>query len=357
MRHHAPILIILITIIIFVTVGCGDNREPTSSQGSSSASRAPKNPPKAQVTAIPGDVSYSVIDTSTLPGFKRSLDVRLNKKVSEATLRAIALELKSEDNRTYERTFIMYYLPDMTVGAGAWATTHFNPDLQVRILGLTAEEETKLVTQREPANREIIGRWLNESPFVESRITIFREEGNLFIEQTFKDGSSGTNQLTESKSPLGRRFDEVRSQLAEAAAESQPVAVTSAGRQFVQTKLLELDLFKSEPKSHQFGFEIGGTFNSWLKSVESKRHDSGFSLFEKIAVSDLQMLGLEYMKTKGHENDYTRYARKQIMQVIQEGALETHTDYHWVLDARGDLQIRDNEGLIATAKKIERGGG
>jgi hypothetical protein len=239
MRHYA---FTLITIIIFVTFGCGDNRESTSSQEPSSTSRAPQNSPRVQATTIPKDVSYSVIDTNTLPGIKRSLDVRLNKKVSETTLRAIALELKSQDNRTYERTFITYYLPGMTVGVGAWATTHFNPNLEVRILGLTAEEENKLTAQPEPGNREIIGRWLDESPFAGSRITIFREGGKLFIEQNFKDGSVLKKKLVEKKSPLGRRFDAVKG--------------SSAGD-------------------------------------------------------------------------------------------------HWVLDTSGNLQVRDNEGLIATAKKIE----
>ena len=67
------------------------------------------------------DVSYTIIKSSTLPGIKRSLDVRINKKVSERTLRALALKLKSDDTREYERTFICYYLPNMTVDAGAWA--------------------------------------------------------------------------------------------------------------------------------------------------------------------------------------------------------------------------------------------
>ncbi len=79
----------------------------------------------------------------------------------------------------------------------------------MRILGLTAEEEEKLVAEPAPANREIIGRWLDESPFFGRRITIFREDGKLFIEQMFKDGSSLKRELVEKKAPLGRRFDEV----------------------------------------------------------------------------------------------------------------------------------------------------
>jgi hypothetical protein len=205
MRH----LLTLLTIVSLVTVGCNDRQQSSPARQPSVASQPDQQRSKPQEATIPSDVSFSIIDSSTLPSIKRSLDVRLNKKVSEQTLRAIALKLKAQDSRAYDRTFIAYYLPGMTVGAGAWATTHFDPNLEVLILGLTAEDENKLVAQPEPANREIIGRWLDESPFVGSRITLFREEGKLFIEQMFKDGSSFKKKLVERKSPLGRRFDKV----------------------------------------------------------------------------------------------------------------------------------------------------
>jgi len=73
----------------------------------------------------PDDVSiidgstYSIINSDTFHDYKRSLDVRLNKRASEETLRKIALELKAQDHRSYERTFICYYLPDMKVSRGA----------------------------------------------------------------------------------------------------------------------------------------------------------------------------------------------------------------------------------------------
>ena len=94
----------LLAMVALLTAGCTPN-QPT----------------------IPDDVSYSIIDSTARAGIKRSLDVRLNKRVAEDTLHAIALKLKSQDSRDYDRTFITYYLPGMTVGAGAWATTHFTP--------------------------------------------------------------------------------------------------------------------------------------------------------------------------------------------------------------------------------------
>ena len=117
------------------------------------AEEAGKTPP----SAIPADISYAVIDTDIVPSIKRSLDVRLNKKGSEGVLGTIALELKSNDSGQYDRTFIVYYLPGMTVGAGGWASTDFDPTLDVRILRLTGQEEQTLVTEPAPSDREVIG--------------------------------------------------------------------------------------------------------------------------------------------------------------------------------------------------------
>lgn len=193
-------------------------------------------------TQKPDDVSYSVIETNTIPGIKRSLDVRMNRKVPEDVLRAIALKLKAGDSRKYQRTFISYYLPGMKVGGGAWATSHFDPTLSVRILGLTAKEEKTLAAKQPPADQNVIGQWIDERPFVASRITIFREGSSIYIEQVFKDGSRLKKEVVEKKSSHGWRFDMIE--------------VSSSGD-------------------------------------------------------------------------------------------------HWVIDSRGILQIRDNEGLIATAKKIK----
>ena len=200
MRYLLPI----VTIMGLVIVGCSDRHRGETSQSNQQQS-------KLQESTIPSDVSFSLIDSSTLPSIKRRLDVRLNRRVSEQTLRVIALKLKAQDSGTYDRTFMFYYLPGMTVSAGAWATTHFTPDLEVRILGLTAEAENKLVTQPQAANREVIGRWLDDTPLIGNRTTIFREKGKLFMEHLFKDGSNHKTELIERKSPLGRRFDKVKS--------------------------------------------------------------------------------------------------------------------------------------------------
>jgi hypothetical protein len=330
--------------------------------------------PKLQEAIIPNDVSYSIIDSEVIPGIKRSLTVRLNRKVSEKTLRGIALELKSRDTRDYDRTFIACLLPGMVVGSGAWATTHFNPDLEVRINGLTVEEEAALVARPESDNREIVGHWLDERPFVGSRIAIFKDHGKLYVERVFKDGGTWKEELIEKTTTVGRRFEpninsiisdpEQRHALPETV-DSPLQSTTSpgesgqteptAGRQFLQTKLAELDSFKSNPSFHEYGFGIGRPFNPWLKSVESNRDAADFSLQERIAVGDLMMLGLKYVNTKGLENDYTRFSRAEIIYTIHnadEGA-DSRFGEHYILRSNGDLEIRDRSGLICAVRKIE----
>lgn len=200
--------LILISILNLVTIGCDDGRQSATSGEPSAASPKSQQPREAQTLTIPDDVSYSIINSSTLAGIKHSLDVRLNKKVSEETLRSLALKLKSQDARNYERIFICYYLPDMKVGAGAWATTHFDPDLEVRILGLTAKQEEALKQQPDDPSREIIGSWIDDRMHFGHRVTIFRQDGKLFMENTFNDGSSGKKEIVAKPSASGKKFVE-----------------------------------------------------------------------------------------------------------------------------------------------------
>ncbi len=201
----------LLCLMSLVFCGCGDSTL-TISKPSRKTVTQEKQKEKVQTKHIvtkneEDDITYSIIDSSTFLDYKRSLDVRLNKKVSEAILRTIALKLKAQDLRHYERTFICYYLPDMEVDAGAWATTHFNPNLKVKILGMTADQEKALKQLPDDPSREVIGIWLDESLFgMGNRITIFRQNRKLFMENMYTDGSSGKKEIVEKSSGRGRRF-------------------------------------------------------------------------------------------------------------------------------------------------------
>ncbi len=214
MMRHASYLA---TPMLAIIIGCGQdatgpNPDATPASESSSPTTSPRLPsqssPPDAARAIPDDIGYAIITEEIVPGVKRSLDIRLNRRVSRDVLEAVAMKLKDSDPQSYERTFIGYYLPTMKVDSGYWATTHFNPHLEVRILGSTVEQEQALISHQPAApSREIIGSWIDERPYGGGRITIFRKDGRLFKENKYKDGSVGTDELSETRSPDGRRFD------------------------------------------------------------------------------------------------------------------------------------------------------
>lgn len=189
----------------------GENKGATNIKGCWEENLGPSQSiPEPQPTkeTIPKDVTYSIIDTKVVPRVKRSLDIRLNRKVSENVLRLIALQLKSQDTKEYERTFITYYLPDMKLGAGAWATTHFNPSLNIRILGLTVEQEKNLLSEATDSSRKVIGIWLDESPVIGSKFILYRQNDKLYMERVFGNGSSSNEEMVKKTSSSGQRFEE-----------------------------------------------------------------------------------------------------------------------------------------------------
>lgn len=105
---------------LLILVGLSDSEpavsEPTTAEASTST------------------YSYTVINDDEVQGIKKSLDIRLEKELSEEELYSLANEIKSKIKGQYQNVFISYYLPSMEVGKGAWATSHFTPSLQVKIL-------------------------------------------------------------------------------------------------------------------------------------------------------------------------------------------------------------------------------
>lgn len=158
---------------------------------------------------IPDDLGYKIIKDEKKRDIKRSIEVSLDKKVSEEILKEIALKLKQGDSRSYQRTFIGYFLAGQEKNNGYWATTHFNPDLEVRIIGLSIEDEKTLTKKAEPkSERKIIGSWLDDRPGAGAKMTLFYTNEKLFLENTYSDGSSGAKEMTERNENGGRRIDD-----------------------------------------------------------------------------------------------------------------------------------------------------
>ena len=81
----------------------------------------------------PALIPYTVINREESGSMKLSIDLRVDlvdgRLPNKEELAAISSKLK----RQHDRTFISFYLPGMEVGAGAFATAHHNPSLEVKI--------------------------------------------------------------------------------------------------------------------------------------------------------------------------------------------------------------------------------
>ena len=155
-------------------------------------------------TEIP---SYTIIKDDNLAHYKRSVYIQLSRKVSEEALRSIALEVKNLDHRQYDRTFISYFLPGRDVEDGKWATSHFDPDLTIKIRGLSIEEEAFLRSDVIDSTWEVIGGWFDEE--FGKKLTIYKQDDMLYMERKFPDGSAFSFELIEKPSPRGRMFERV----------------------------------------------------------------------------------------------------------------------------------------------------
>lgn len=199
---------IVVAHVALGVVGCSDAAEPHATE-SASATAVVRSAPQAALPALPAGLEIMVVSEEARPPVKRALDVMLSRKVSEPELRVVAAHIRAQDPRQYQRVFIFYHLPGMTPGSGAWASTFFEPELKVTILGTTSEEEAALKPVLRGA-QEVIGCWVDDRAGAARVMTLVKVGGRIQMLQRFKDGSSIDAPLKESSHPDGRCFRDPR---------------------------------------------------------------------------------------------------------------------------------------------------
>jgi hypothetical protein len=165
-----------------------------------------------QTVPLPAGLSYAILDSIGGGRVRLRLDVLLSEKQSETVLRDLAVSLRNAGRTHYQYFTVTYTVPG--VANGHWATVDLVPTSDTRILGLTADEELRLIAEPIPSSREIIGRWINDS-VLGGLLTIFRERGRVLLEQRFTDRGALRGvlriELKERPSRVGRRFDRLES--------------------------------------------------------------------------------------------------------------------------------------------------
>lgn len=145
--------------------------------------------------------------TSTIPKFtilkedkneqlkKVNIEVRLEKELDKSELKKIGLKLK-KNRPQFDKFWIFYYLPEHSVGNGAWATTHFTPNLEIRILGATKESMQDLDKKNITGN--IVSVWKDNDAIMPSKIYLINENNSFIIKSLFaKNDFSNESEIIE----------------------------------------------------------------------------------------------------------------------------------------------------------------
>lgn len=154
--------------------------------------------------------SYTIIKEDQNEKIKKTnIDIRLKREVSEAELKEIALNIK-EERTGFKMLWIFYYLPGHKVGSGAWATTHFSPDLEVKILGATIESSEEI--EKVKVTGEIISTWFDNDAMMPNKVYLVKENNKLYMKTLYPknsltDASEIINEVVEKKKDGVTRYD------------------------------------------------------------------------------------------------------------------------------------------------------
>ncbi|MDP1623770.1 MAG: hypothetical protein Q8M08_15700 [Bacteroidales bacterium] len=159
-------------------------------------------------TSIPSDVKYTVISEVKNDSINKvNVDIQLNKKVTEEVLGLIGEKLKADLKlENYSKIWMFYYLPDMKVGSGAWATTHFTPGIEIKILGATQNQTDTSVKKADEVVGKIIGKW-KEDQYTNAVYVIYENNNQTIIRTLFANGQKSDDQLKSSKESSSTRYD------------------------------------------------------------------------------------------------------------------------------------------------------
>jgi hypothetical protein len=149
-------------------------------------------------TTSPSDLTFKILKENVNDSISKcNLDIELNRKVSEQELTNLANKLRGTRTK-YDKVWIFYTLPKMKVGSGAWATTHFTPTLEVKILGSTDKEESNSNNAVNNVDGKQIGKWY-EQQATSATYLYYEKDNKFFMKTIFKDGTSMEVKMNQKK--------------------------------------------------------------------------------------------------------------------------------------------------------------
>ena len=185
--------IVQLIITLLLLTSC--EYKKVTEQQSNTLKQSDSNSKKTAIV-VPESMYKIISEKKNVRLNKCNIEVELKEKISEEELTALANKIR-ETRKSYDKLWIFYNLSGMTSGLGAWATTHFTPDLKVEILGMTASTDKKLSSIK--VDGEIIGKWKDSRPYANCLLVIYKKSMKIFMKEIFSDGSSSKQEFIKKK--------------------------------------------------------------------------------------------------------------------------------------------------------------
>ena len=149
-------------------------------------------------------INYRIVNRDEHSKSKLSLDVVIGQKVEEAYLTFFAMRIRNREPKKYDRMFISYYLPGMDVRSGAWAISHFNPELECKILGAPIKPDDSKESRDNAANPLNYGVWIDNR--IGAKYSIYRDGNKDMLSIGYKDGSESSEEVFRKPDNRGHHF-------------------------------------------------------------------------------------------------------------------------------------------------------
>ncbi len=123
---------------------------------------------------------------------KRAVEVDLKERITEQQIKNIANNIKLNDSTKYQRTFILFYIPEVT--DSAWALATFDPNLVIKLIGSSKAEHEKLAAKSKSVEGNVLGQW-NANWGFEYKVIIEEKEGKILMHNIFADSEQKPEEL------------------------------------------------------------------------------------------------------------------------------------------------------------------
>lgn len=178
------------SVILLIVIGMTAPDPINDVQNNNTSANAPVSEKIVEKKAEPESlkVNYEIISDDKTRGIVRKVSVELPKRISEQQLRQIANEIKNSDSKGYDRTLIMYRIKDEQ-SVAAWATTHFDPSLEVKFIGLSSDNFKKLLNIKHDVDGEVIGQWISPNGFTDHIVVLYKKDKKYFKQDFYIDAT------------------------------------------------------------------------------------------------------------------------------------------------------------------------